>query len=70
MTTLEDIVKNQWKKIEMLYNDIKQAERKINENDKRINELEVLVHVLMEKQNKNIIKNYESSNIKTILPDE
>ena len=54
MTTLEDIVRNQWKKIEMLYNDIKQAERQINENDKRINELEVLVHVLMEKQNKNI----------------
>ena len=54
MTTLEDIVKNQWKKIEMLYNNIKQAERKINENDKRIHELEVLVHVLMEKQNKNI----------------
>ena len=54
ISTLEDIVRNQWKKIEMLYNDIKQAERKINENDKRINELEVLVHVLMEKQNKNI----------------
>ena len=54
MTTLEDIVKNQWKKIEMLYNDIKQAERQIKLNDKRINELEILVHVLMEKQNKNI----------------
>ena len=54
MTTLEDIVRNQWKKIEMLYNDIKQAERQIKLNDKRINELEVLVHVLMEKQNKNI----------------
>ena len=54
MTTLEDIVRNQWKKIEMLNNDMKQAERQINENDKRIHELEVLVHVLMEKQNKNI----------------
>ena len=54
MTTLDDIVRNQWKKIEMLYNDIKQAERQINENDKRINELEVLVHCLLEKQNKNI----------------
>lgn len=49
MTTLEDIVKNQWKKIEMLYNDMEQAERQIYTNDKRINELEVLVHCLLEK---------------------
>ena len=54
MTALDDIVRNQWKKIEMLYNDIKQAERQINENNKRIHELEVLVHCLLEKQNKNI----------------
>ena len=54
MTTLDDIVRNQWEKIEMLYNDIKQAERQIKTNDKRIHELEVLVHVLIEKQNKNI----------------
>ena len=54
MTTLDDIVRNQWKKIEMLYNDMKQAERQIKTNDERIHELEVLVHVLMEKQNKNI----------------
>ena len=52
MTTLDDIVRNQWEKIEMLYNDIKQAERQIKTNDKRIHELEVLVNVLMEKQNK------------------
>ena len=54
MTTLDDIVRNQWKKIEMLYNDMKQAERQIKTNDERIHELEVLVHVLMDKQNKNI----------------
>ena len=54
MTTLDDIVRNQWKKIEMLYNDMKQAERQIKTNDERIHELEVLVNVLMEKQIKNI----------------
>lgn len=54
MTTLDDIVRNQWEKIEMLYNDIKQAERQIDTNDKRIHELEILVHCLLEKQNKNI----------------
>ena len=54
MTTLDDIVRNQWKKIEMLYNDMKQAERQIKTNDERIHELEVLVNMLMEKQIKNI----------------
>ena len=34
MTTLDDIVRNQWKKIEMLYNDIKQAERQIKQMTK------------------------------------
>ena len=67
MTTLDDntishesetiscyIVRNQWKKIEMLYNDMKQAERQIKTNDERIHELEVLVNCLLEKQIKNI----------------
>ena len=54
MTNTEDIIKMHWEKIEMLYEMIKQNEKQIKLNDQRINELEVLVHCLLEKQNKNI----------------